>query len=177
MRSISPLVALLFACAGGSASAQTFGPPIEGLCLFSRASAVSASRAGQSLQNQLHEIQASLAGGLAEQRQGIEQQLRSIEARQGTIAPIEYQRQLAALNQQLQLVERQQNARFIAAQQEGQRQIDQSLSEALGRVVTRSACSVVFERDDSYGWNNAMDITTAVTTELDALLQQVTLHD
>ena len=43
-------------------------------------------------------------------------------------------------------------------------------------MVTKANCSVVLERDNSYGWNNAMDITPAVTREMDALLQSVALQ-
>lgn len=90
--------------------------------------------------------------------------------------PIEYQRQLAALNQQALALDQQQNARFIAAQTRGQQQIDRALNEALSRIVTRSGCSVVFERDNAYGWNNAMDITEAVAQEMNGLLQAVSLN-
>ena len=49
---------------------------------------------------------------------------------------------------------------------------------ALGRVVTRSACSVVIERNNAYGWNNAMDITNARLDrgEMDQLLQAVAVR-
>jgi len=173
MRFTSLLAASLLVGAGLPASAQTFGPPIQGMCLFSREAAVSSSRAGQSMQAQLREMQASLTGTLAAQRQALERQRQDLEGRQATIAPVEFQRQLAALNQQIQAVEQQQNARFIAAQQQGQQQIDRALNESLGRVVTQSACSVVLERDNAYGWNNSMDITAAVIRELDAVLQRV----
>jgi len=46
----------------------------------------------------------------------------------------------------------------------------------LAKVVTRQACSLVLERDNSYGWNNAMDITGDVTQEMDATLQTVVLQ-
>ena len=128
------------------------------------------------MQAQLREMQASLTGTLAAQRQALERQRQDLEGRQATIAPVEFQRQLAALNQQIQTVEQQQNARFIAAQQQGQQQIDQALNEALGRVVTQSACSVVLERDNAYGWNNSMDITAVVVRELDAVLQRVRMQ-
>lgn len=176
MRSISVILASLLACAGAPASAQTFGPPITGLCLLSRASAINASRAGQSMQAQLKQMQASLSGDLARQRAALDQQRRQLEARQSSIAPIEYQRQLTALNQQVQQLDQQQNGRFIAAQTRGQQQIDIALGQALGQVITRSACSVVIERDHSYGWNNAMDITGAVTKEMDAILQTLVLQ-
>lgn len=161
---------------GASASAQTFGPPIAGMCLLSRTAAIGASRAGQSLQAQLKQMQASLSAQLAQQRAAIDQQRRALEARQNATAPIDYQRQLAGLNQQAQALDQQQNARFIAAQTRGQQQIDQALNNALSRVVTRSACSVVFERDDAYGWNNAMDVTQAVAHEMDGMLQAVSLN-
>lgn len=173
---IGLLAAPLLAMLGVSASAQTFGPPIEGLCLLSRNAAIAASRAGQSMQAQLKQMQGALTGDLARQRAVIDQQRRSLEARQNSTAPIEYQRQLSALDQQAQSIEQQQNMRFISAQTRGQQQIDQALNTALGRVVTRANCSVVFERDNSYGWNNAMDITPAVTKEMDGLLLSVALQ-
>lgn len=165
-----------FAFASVSASAQTFGPPIQGLCLLSRNGAIGASRAGQSMQAQLKLMQGALSGDLARQRSAIDQQRRTLEARQNSTAPIEYQRQFSALNQQAQSIEQQQNMRFIAAQTRGQQQIDRALSTALGRIVTRANCSVVLERDNSYGWNNAMDITPAVAQEMDSLLESVTLQ-
>ena len=176
MRLTSLLAASLLACVCLPASAQTFGPPIQGMCLFSRATAISASRAGQSLQVQVRGMQGSLSGALAAQREGLEQQRRALEASQATIAPIEYQRQQNELAQRMRVLEEQQNARFVAAQQRGQQQIDRALNEALGRVVTASACSVVFERDGAYGWNNAMDITAAVTNQMDTVLQEVRLQ-
>ncbi|MGK6318980.1 OmpH family outer membrane protein [Sphingomonas sp. DT-204] len=177
MRSISLIAASLLACAGmPPAQAQTFGPPIQGLCLLSRVGAIAASRAGQSMQAQLKQMQGSLNGDLAQRRAALDQQRRQLEARQSAIAPIEYQRQLTALNQQAQTLEQQQNTRFIAVQQRGQQQIDGALGQALSRVVTRTACSVVMERDHAYGWNNAMDITGAVTKEIDGILPAIALQ-
>ncbi|WP_423602482.1 OmpH family outer membrane protein [Sphingomonas sp. MS122] len=177
MRYIGPLVAFLLTyCVSAPAAAQTFGPSIQGLCLLSRSGAISGSRAGQSLQVQLRQMQASLSGDLARQRATIDQQRRTLAGRQNAIAPIEYQRQRAALDQQAQALEQQHNARFIAAQQRGQQQIDRVLNEALARVITRTACGVVLERDHAYGWNNAMDITPSVSREMDGLLASVSLQ-
>lgn len=176
MRLTGLSAALLLVCAGVPASAQTFGPPITGLCLLSRANAISASRAGRSMQGQLKQMKTSLTGELAQRRAAVEQQRRQLEGRQSAIAPIEYQRQLAVLNQQAQAIEQQQNARFIAAQTIGQQQIDRALNEALTRVITRSVCSLVMERDHAYGWNNAMDVTPAVTREMDGILQAVAIR-
>lgn len=128
------------------------------------------------MQAQLKQMQTSLNGDLAQRRNAIDQQRRALEARQNTTAPIEYQQQMASLNHQAQTLDQQQNARFISAQTRGQQQIDRALGEALARVITRTHCSVVLERDHSYGWNNAMDITPAVTREMDAVLQTVVLN-
>lgn len=176
MRPIILLAASLFACVGTAAPAQTFGPPIQGLCLLSRAGAISTSRAGQSMKTQLGQLQATLKGELAQRRSVLDQQRRALAVRQNAVAPIEYQRQQAALDKQAQALDQEQNIRFIAAQTRGQQQVDQALNVALGRVVTRTACSVVLERDTSYGWNNAMDITGAVTSEMDVNAPTVALQ-
>jgi Skp family chaperone for outer membrane proteins len=176
MRLIGVVVTALAALLGAPASAQTFGPPIAGMCLLSRTAAISASRAGQSMQTQLRQMQASLNGELAQRRASLDLQRRALEGRQSAIAPIEFQRLLTGLNQQAQTLEQQQNARFIAAQTHGQQQVDRALNEALSRVITRSACSVVMERDNAYGWNNAMDITPATAREMDGILQAVTVQ-
>jgi len=176
MRLIGLSIFGLVTLVGASASAQTFGPPIAGVCLLSRAGAISASRAGQSLQAQLRQMQGSLNADLAQRRASVDQQRRVLEAQQGVIAPIEFQRQLASLNQQAQTLDQQQNARFIAAQTRGQQQVDRTLNEALSRVITRSACSVVIERDNAYGWNNAMDITPVTAREMDGVLQAVSIQ-
>jgi Skp family chaperone for outer membrane proteins len=176
MRLIGLSIIGLVTLVGASASAQTFGPPITGVCLLSRAGAISASRAGQSLQAQLRQMQGSLNADLAQRRASLDQQRRVLEAQQGVIAPIEFQRQLASLNQQAQTLDQQQNARFIAAQTRGQQQVDRALNEALSRVITRSACSVVIERDNAYGWNNAMDITPVTAREMDGVLQAVSIQ-
>jgi Skp family chaperone for outer membrane proteins len=176
MRLLGLSIIGLVTLVGASASAQTFGPPIAGVCLLSRAGAISASRAGQSLQAQLRQMQGSLNADLAQRRASLDQQRRVLEAQQGVIAPIEFQRQLASLNQQAQTLDQQQNARFIAAQTRGQQQVDRALNEALSRVITRNACGVVMERDNAYGWNNAMDITPATAREMDGVLQAVTIQ-
>lgn len=176
MRLIGVLVTCLVTLVGAPASAQTFGPPVAGLCLLSRTGAISASRAGQSMQAQLRQMQASLNAELAQRRASLDLQRRALEGRQGVIAPIEFQRQLASLNQQAQALDQQQNARFIAAQTRGQQQIDRALNDALSRVITRSACGVVMERDNAYGWNNAMDITPTTVRDMDGVLQAVTIQ-
>lgn len=176
MRVLGLFAASMLACWAAAAPAQTFGPPIAGFCLLSRTVAISASHAGQSMQVQLRQMQVSLSNDLARQRTSLDQQRRTLESRRDAIAPIEYQRQQAALDQQVQALDQQQNARFIAAQTHGQQQLDRALNQALGRVVTRAACSVVMERDHSYGWNNAMDITPAVTREMDSMIQGVSLQ-
>jgi len=176
MRLIGLSIVGLATLVGASASAQTFGPPIAGVCLLSRAGAISASRAGQSLQAQLRQMQGSLNADLAQRRASLDQQRRVLEAQQGVIAPIEFQRQLASLNQQAQSLDQQQNARFIAAQTRGQQQVDRALNEALSRVITRNACSVVIERDNAYGWNNAMDITPVTAREMHVVLQAVSIQ-
>jgi Skp family chaperone for outer membrane proteins len=176
MRLIGVVATSFLALASVPAFAQTFGPPIPGFCMLSRAGAIRASRAGQSMQVQLRQMQATLNAELAQRRSALDQQRRALEAQQSAIAPIEFKRQLAGLNQQVEALDQQQNARFIAAQTRGQQQIDRALNEALSRVITRSACSVVMERDNAYGWNNAMDITAAAAREMDALLQNVALQ-
>jgi Skp family chaperone for outer membrane proteins len=168
--------AALLCVTSAGASAQTFGPPITGFCLLSRSGAIAASLAGQSMQAQLRQMQASLSAGLAQQQAAVDQQRRGLEARRSETAPIEYQRQLNALDQQAKAIEQQQNTRFIAAQTQAQQQIDQALNHALGRVVTANACSVIMERDHSYGWHNAMDITPAVTREMDSVLRAVAVQ-
>jgi len=177
MRRFSMIAASFIAWSvSAPAQAQTFGPPIPGMCLLSRMGAINASRAGQTMRAMLGQMQTSLNGELAQRRGALEQQRRLLETRQNATAPIEYQRQLAAIDQQAQLLEQQQNARFIAAQTQSQQQIDHALNDALARVVTRAACSLVLDRDHSYGWNNAMDVTAAVTKEMDTILPSVVLQ-
>ena len=172
---INLLVAVLLVTIQAPAHAQTFGPPIPGMCLLSRSGAIAASRAGQSMQSQLKQMQGALSGELARQRQMIEQQRRALEMRRNATAPIEFQRLQSALNQQEKLLDQQQNTRFIAAQTSGQQKIDAALNRALSTVITRAKCSAVFERDNAYGWNNEMDITSAAVRELDAILPSVVL--
>lgn len=176
MRLIRIIVASGLACTTVPLSAQTFGPPIKGVCLLSRTAAINASRAGQSMQAQLKQAQVALNSELAQRRGAIEQQRHALEGRQNATAPIEYQRQLAALDQQAQALEQQQNVRFATVQGVGQQQVNGALGEAVARVITRESCSVVFERDQSYGWNNAMDITSAVIAQMDAILPAVRIQ-
>lgn len=176
MKSLRHVLACLAVCAAAPAAAQTFGPPIQGMCLLSREAAISASAAGRSMQAQLKQMQASLGGELAQRRTALDQQRQQLEAQQSTIAPIEYQRLQAELARQMQLLDQQQNSLFIAAQTRGQQQVDRALGAALTRVITRNRCSLVLERNQSYGWNNAMDITPDVSHEIDAILPAVSLQ-
>ncbi|MGR4893589.1 OmpH family outer membrane protein [Sphingopyxis sp. LARHCG72] len=158
--------------------AQTFGPPIAGMCLLSKTGVISGSRAGRSMQQQVETLRTSLAGDVARQRTALAGLARRLEAQQGTTLPLDYQRQLGALSQQSQIVtqtEQQHNARLQQVQLRAQQQVDGALNTALSRVLTLQRCSVIFERDTAYGWNNAMDITPAVTREMDGILQAVSL--
>lgn len=163
-------------CLASPVVAQTFGPPIKGVCLLSRTSAIGASRANQSLQAELKKLKESLSTELAKHRAALSDQQRALDARQDRVAPIEYQRQKALLDLQMQQLDHQLNSRFIAAQARGQQQVDEALNQALARVITRSACSFVMERDNTYGWNNAMDVTDAVTQEMNSILSIVAVR-
>jgi len=100
MRLVGVLVIGLVTIVAAPTSAQTFGPPITGMCLLSRVGAIGASRAGQSMQAQLRQLQTSLSSELAQRRASLDVQRRAVEGRQAAIAPIEFQRQLAGFNQQ-----------------------------------------------------------------------------
>jgi Skp family chaperone for outer membrane proteins len=176
MRSISLVAASLLTFTAAPLSAQTFGPPIPGMCLLSRASAISGSQVNQSLQSQLQQLRSQLSGDLSNRRTAIDQQIRALEAGRNTIAPVEYERQKAELERQAQLLDQQQNSAFIAAQTQGQQQIDNVVNQALSRVITSRGCSVVLERDGAYGWNNAMDITESVAREMDSIAATVRIR-
>lgn len=158
------------------AQPPVFGPPIAGVCLLSRQSAVSTSLAGRSMQSHLGNMRSGLSDQLTRQAQMIDQERRVLVAGQGNVAPTEYQRRMGALEQRAQTLSRSQdaaNARLQAAQTQAQAQVDAALGNALARVVTRSQCSLVLERDITYGWNNAMDITAAVVDEMDSQLRAI----
>jgi len=175
MRLTKFIAALLVICATPPVAAQTFGPPIKGVCLLSRVSAVNASRASQSLNAELKKKKDLLSTELAKHRAALDEQRHALDVRQDRIAPIEYQRRKAVLDRQVQQLEKELNTRFIAAQAHGQQQVDNALNQALSRVITRNACSFVMERDTTYGWNNAMDITSAVTQEMNAILTTIAI--
>ena len=162
--------------AASAANTPTYGPPISGICIFSRDMALSTSQAGVSVAQQLQQLQQTAAAPLNAERQAIAQADQALGAEKSKLAPAKFQERAAALQQRAQAYEstvQTRNGQLEQTRDKATTQIAQAITPILVATITAHQCSLVVERGGVIGANPAMDLTPEVIQKLNAALPTV----
>lgn len=152
--------------AAASAKSPAFGPPIPGVCLFAKKYAMTQSPAARAVEDRIAGAERALADAVARQAAVFAQQKQELARQKTTLGAIEYDRRVTVLQQQeasAAIVSQQQHHRLESEAARARAGLEQRMADALAQVVSTKRCSLIVERDATYGWNNQMDITTAVS--------------
>ncbi len=156
-----------------------FGPPIPGICLFSRDAAISNSKAGQATNARLLELGKGVEAGLQPERAAIVTENTALKAGEKTIPAAQRDTRIAALDRRAAAFNQLQQLRTAQLQQsrgDAVKTILKAIDPLLGPLAAARHCSVVFERGATYGANPAMDLTAALIQQLDTSLPTVTFN-
>jgi outer membrane protein len=166
------------AAAPAPANVPTYGPPLAGLCVFSRDAALSTSQAGVSVNQQLQTMQQGVAGPLNAERDSIAAADKALTAEKPKLSAAKFQEQADALQRRAQTYSatvQTRNAQFTQTRDNALNQIAQSVTPILVSTITEHKCSLIVERNGIYGANPAMDLTPEVIQRLNAVLPTVTV--
>jgi Skp family chaperone for outer membrane proteins len=162
-----------------AAPAPTYGPPLNGVCVFNRRAALDRSSAGQSVAQQLGQFAQGIKGELTAQRTAIVADDRALAQRKASTPPAQYEQSVNALKGRYAALDRASHVR--------QDQLDRTSRDAVGligramlaplsQVITQRKCSLVVDTGVVFGANPAMDITGSVIQLLNARLPSVTVR-
>ena len=159
--------------AAANTNIPTYGPPLPGVCIFSRDTALGTSQAGVSVIQQLSAMETSAKADLDKERDSITAEDKSLGADKAKLPPAKYQERQAALQQRVQTYEATiqiRNNQFARTREKAMDQIAQTVTPILVSSITAHKCSLVIERGGIYGGNAAMDLTPEVIQKLNAAM-------
>jgi Skp family chaperone for outer membrane proteins len=183
-RPAGALVILAASAAGALAqtptasNTPTYGPPIPGVCVFSRDVALNTSQAGVSANQQIQKMEQDAEATIGPERTAITEADKALSAEKPKLAPAKYQERAAALQQRVQaysVLVQTRNAQFSHTHDKAMSQIAQAVTPILVATITDHKCSLVVERGGIYGANPAMDLTPEVVQKLNAVLPTITV--
>lgn len=149
----------------GGARGPAFGPALPGICLLAKKDALTGSASSRAVETRIAAAERALATATAQQQATFTTRRGQLAMLQGKLARADYARSLADIDtdERTAIATRSRQAALIASEAAKARAGgEQRLAQALTSVVTAKKCSLIVERDATYGWNNAMDITPDV---------------
>jgi Skp family chaperone for outer membrane proteins len=161
------------------ATPPTYGPPAPGVCLFSQAAALSQSRAGVSVDQQLKQFAQGADAELGAQRAAILADDHALAAQKASLSTADYDQRVAQMRQRYAELDRTRairDAQLNQTRRDAATQIAAALNPSLSEAITMRKCSVVFDRNVTLGFGDGMDITPVVIQRMDARLSYVTVR-
>jgi len=159
------------AAAAPAAPAIAQGAPIAGLCMFSPEQVLGASTVGKFVQTRLQQLAGQVNAELTAEQTAIENDAKALDGQRASLAQDVFESRGAAIQ-----------VRASAFQRKGQlrqREIEATRDKAFSRVYTdmepfisqayqQKTCAILVNRQAVILGNQAMDITPAVITALNA---------
>ena len=164
------------ASAAPAANVPTYGPPLSGICVFSKDLALTTSAAGVSVNQQLQQLSQSAQATLDVERNAITAADKALTAEKPKLSAAKYQTEQSALQQRAQTYTatvQARQAQFSQARDKALDQIAATVTPILVATITERHCSIIVERGGIYGANPAMDLTPDVIQKLNAVLPTV----
>ncbi|HVY35555.1 MAG TPA: OmpH family outer membrane protein [Caulobacteraceae bacterium] len=165
--------------APAAANVPAYGPPITGVCIFTREVALGTSQAGVSVIQQLQQLSKGIESNLAPEREAIDKADKTLAAEKAKLSSAKFQERAAALQQRAQTFAQTvqtRNAQIGQSRDKAMAQIGEALTPIVVSKISEHHCSLVLEsRGIIYGANPAMDLTPEVIQQLNTALPTVTV--
>ena len=141
--------------------------------------ALDRSQAGVSANQQIAQFSQGIDAELKAQRTAIESDDHALAGQKASLPAAEFDRRVAQLRQRYADLGRTQatrGAQLRLTSRDALSQVGKILDPSLADTITARHCAVVFERANTSGAADAMDITGAVIQKMDALQSVVALR-
>lgn len=156
----------------------THGPPLAGVCVFSRQGAVGASSAGKAAAARLEQLAQVVRAELDPQRTSLETDAKAFEGQRASLSADARQKQEAALTQRAQAFQQLGETRrqeLQLTQQKAIGRINEQVGPIAQAVYQSHNCSILLNGDDAvFAANPAMDLTGQVVQQLNTKLPTLT---
>ena len=161
-----------------AANVPTYGPPISGVCVFSRDVALNSSDAGVGVNKQLAPLYQAAQSELNGERDALAKDNKALFAEKAKLSNSKFQKRLAALQQRAQAYNatlQTRNAQFTQTRAKAMDQIAAAVTPILVDAITAHKCALIVERANIYGANPAMDLTSDVVKQLNIAMPTLTV--
>lgn len=177
--STAPIVTAPAATPAPAANVPTYGPPISGICVFSRDVALNTSDAGVGVNKQLAPLYQTAQSELNSERDALAKDNKALFAEKAKLSKAQFQKRLAALQQRAQAYNatlQTRNAQFTQTRAKAMDQIAAAVTPILVDAITARKCALIVERANIYGANPAMDLTPDVVKQLNIAMPTLTVN-
>jgi Skp family chaperone for outer membrane proteins len=151
-----------------------YGPPLSGVCVFSRDAAIDNSTPGRAATKRMQELTAQVNTELQPERDAIAKEQGSLTTQKASLPASDLKSRADALAARALTFDQKvqgRNTQLTKTRQDALARLSEALRPNLIASITAHQCSAVFERANIYGFNAAMDITADVSTRMNAALQ------
>jgi outer membrane protein len=163
------------AAAASAPAAPVITATVPGVCVLSREGLVGAATVGKYVQTRLGQLSSQTNAELTAEQTALQNDAKALDAKKATLAPADFQKQGAALQQRAQALQQKAQQRDRELQATEQKAIQRILQEASPLVadqVKAKGCGVVLDANSVLAANPAMDVTPGVVAALNGKFTQ-----
>jgi Skp family chaperone for outer membrane proteins len=153
------------------------GPPIGGLCVFSYDRAIGNSTVGKAYVTRMQQLTAQVQAELTPERTAIETEGNTLQTQRASLTQDQLNQRVGALQTRAQAYstkEQQRGAELEETKNQQLQKIATAINPLLASVYTQRNCAAVFDQASLLAANPAMDITDAVTAQLNTKMTTIT---
>jgi outer membrane protein len=163
--------------AASAAPPITHGPPLTGVCIFSRDAAVATSTVGKAFETRYQQLRAQAAAEISGDENALKTDVQAFQAKRASMTQDQQQAAAGPLQQREQALQqkatqRQQELEYTARHQLSR--IDQAMEPLVRDIYQQRHCSLLLNASSVMGANPAMDITDAVRDQLNTRMTAIT---
>ena len=155
------------------------GAPIAGLCVFSYDRAIGNSTVGKAYVARMQQLTAQVQAELNPERTAIETEGNTLQTQRASLTQEQLQQRVTALQGRAQTYSQKEEQRGRELEETKNQQLQKIANEInplLANVYTAQKCAAVFDQSALLAANPAMDITDAVTGQLNGKMTTITFE-
>jgi outer membrane protein len=149
------------------------GPPIAGVCLYSRDAAVASSSAGKAMLARMQQLRAQAAAEIQAEQGAIKTDADALIAKRTTLSQEQFQQQAAPIQQRQEASARKaelRNQELEATGEKALQRFDVAVTPILRTLYQQHTCALLLRGDVVMGANPQMDLTSQAVQQLNVSL-------
>jgi outer membrane protein len=153
------------------------GPPIGGLCVFSYDRAIGNSTVGKAYVARMQQLTSQVQAELNPERTAIETEGNTLQTQRASLTQDQLQQRVTALQTRAQTYSQKEELRARELEETKNQQLQKiatTINPLLAAVYNQRNCAAVFDQGALLAANPAMDITDAVTQQLNSKMTTIT---